>query len=297
MLPQTISIFSNTFSTYIIFGVLAVLAGLVVYWNEIRRDGFDEEGAFDLIFLCVGVGVLVGWLSSFNMVLVVLAVFACLYLISRYWSWSFYRISDILAISLSVGLFIMFLGSYLLQNTLVYLGISFLYFVGFLTLRKFRLMYKSGLVFTIFLLGHVFVGLNLYLILLTMGLVNLYLREKRNIMNTNLPAGFINNIRNLLKRKEKELNAEQKLLLEEDPYLSHGRTEDNEYLDDVHEDISKIEHDLRLSVTKDLKVRVRKALAMIKIGSYGICEVCKKPISKERLQAYPEATTCVEHSS
>ena len=46
------------------------------------------------------------------------------------------------------------------------------------------------------------------------------------------------------------------------------------------------------TVAGDLKeelVKVNKALKKIEEGKYGISEKTKKPISKERLEAYPEA--------
>jgi len=37
---------------------------------------------------------------------------------------------------------------------------------------------------------------------------------------------------------------------------------------------------------------INLALEKIKKGKYGICEKCKKPISLERLKAFPAARTC-----
>ncbi len=41
-------------------------------------------------------------------------------------------------------------------------------------------------------------------------------------------------------------------------------------------------------------VDVKLALSKIANGTYGICDNCKKPIEKERLEAYPAATTCLK---
>lgn len=41
-------------------------------------------------------------------------------------------------------------------------------------------------------------------------------------------------------------------------------------------------------------IQVRKALARIKLGSYGICEECGEMINTDRLMVYPEATICVK---
>lgn len=37
---------------------------------------------------------------------------------------------------------------------------------------------------------------------------------------------------------------------------------------------------------------IKLALEKIKNGKYGICEICKKPISHNRLEVFPEAKTC-----
>jgi RNA polymerase-binding transcription factor DksA len=41
---------------------------------------------------------------------------------------------------------------------------------------------------------------------------------------------------------------------------------------------------------------IRRARQRIADGTYGVCEVCGKPIPKERLEVRPWATRCVEHS-
>lgn len=41
--------------------------------------------------------------------------------------------------------------------------------------------------------------------------------------------------------------------------------------------------------------RVKRALARIDEGCYGVCEVCGAEIDPRRLRAAPQSTTCVEH--
>ncbi|MGW6553541.1 TraR/DksA family transcriptional regulator [Streptomyces sp. NPDC055051] len=36
------------------------------------------------------------------------------------------------------------------------------------------------------------------------------------------------------------------------------------------------------------------ALERLDAGTYGLCEVCGRPIGKARMQAFPRATLCVE---
>lgn len=41
-------------------------------------------------------------------------------------------------------------------------------------------------------------------------------------------------------------------------------------------------------------IDVKLALSKITNGTYGFCKNCNKPIEKERLEAYPAATTCIK---
>lgn len=43
----------------------------------------------------------------------------------------------------------------------------------------------------------------------------------------------------------------------------------------------------------DELAKIERALEMMEKGTYGICEECKKPISKERLYALPFARYCI----
>jgi DnaK suppressor protein len=43
----------------------------------------------------------------------------------------------------------------------------------------------------------------------------------------------------------------------------------------------------------DRRIQVERALERLDLGTYGQCEVCRKPISPERLEAFPAATCCV----
>lgn len=43
---------------------------------------------------------------------------------------------------------------------------------------------------------------------------------------------------------------------------------------------------------RDMLLQTERALTRIKMGTYGVCEICSKPIGKYRLQAFPRATLC-----
>lgn len=325
LIPQYLDIQNFRISTSVIFFGLSFFISLFVYWHETRRDGFEEERAFDLvlmstisalIFSRIAHGLLAGfklsvlfwhvvyfWRGGFNVWGALIGFAIPVIYFTRKWNWSVYRITDTLSAVSTMGLSILFLGLSIVNNNPNYVVLSFVYFILYILLTKIRTKYRSGLAASVFYAVNAMIWpaynrsyLPFAVVLFTMSLVNLYFREKRNPMKSNLPASFIEQIANILHKKEKQLDAEQSQLLSEDPNLMEGRDTVDEYLDDVQEDEIRTVHALRLQSVKNVKRQVRRALAKIKIGSYGICEVCGKEIGKERLMAYPEATTCVEHA-
>ncbi|MCX6716369.1 MAG: TraR/DksA C4-type zinc finger protein [Candidatus Taylorbacteria bacterium] len=69
---------------------------------------------------------------------------------------------------------------------------------------------------------------------------------------------------------------------------------------DENELADKIEfYEDNSAILKQLEIQynnVKKALAKISDGKYGICEVCGEAIEKARLEANPSAKTCKEDS-
>ncbi|MGC8970943.1 MAG: TraR/DksA C4-type zinc finger protein [bacterium] len=59
-----------------------------------------------------------------------------------------------------------------------------------------------------------------------------------------------------------------------------------------HENTLTVENILR-----DILNQIESALKRIEDRTYGICEICKKPIDEERLKAIPYATMCVRCKS
>ncbi|MFB7915028.1 TraR/DksA family transcriptional regulator [Streptomyces sp. NPDC056061] len=55
------------------------------------------------------------------------------------------------------------------------------------------------------------------------------------------------------------------------------------------------EHEMALAANaREMLDQTERALARLDAGTYGLCEVCGKPIGKARMQAFPRATLCVE---
>uniref|UniRef100_UPI003B63355C TraR/DksA family transcriptional regulator n=1 Tax=Streptomyces sp. NRRL S-118 TaxID=1463881 RepID=UPI003B63355C len=55
------------------------------------------------------------------------------------------------------------------------------------------------------------------------------------------------------------------------------------------------EHEMALAANARATLeQIEHALQRLDAGTYGLCEVCGKPIGKARMQAFPRATLCVE---
>ncbi|MFJ6013437.1 TraR/DksA family transcriptional regulator [Streptomyces sp. NPDC092952] len=55
------------------------------------------------------------------------------------------------------------------------------------------------------------------------------------------------------------------------------------------------EHEISLAANaQEMLDQTERALARLDAGTYGLCEICGKPIGKARMQAFPRATLCVE---
>jgi len=100
-----------------------------------------------------------------------------------------------------------------------------------------------------------------------------------------------------LERKKADLEHEFGIMKSEDSYNDPDRTVGNaEDADEAFEDTSHLETKLKEENATRALGLVEKALAKIDLGTYGLCEVGGEPIDEARLQAFPEATTCVDHA-
>ena len=327
-IPEYLFLWQYKIYTLFIFMAVGVLFSSFVVWFEGKRDGFDEEHLFDLFFLSIGVGLLTFfivyrpllnvnpgtvfvyvqyfWTLGFQIFGAFFLAMLPVYIFARMWKWSVFRILDIFAIAFCFGNTIPILGYILIYKRyeffVILSGLVLMYLIG-THLRVARL--NSGIIFSLFLLvasalGFLFLrnleNLIFYGILIVASAGNIYARKKSSMSKVNLPQNLINFVQQTLLKKRKNLKAEQKLLESEDPYLNPGRAQDNaENIDEaILEDGRKEVVDVRQDAISGTLVLIRKALAKIRIGNYGTCEICGKLIDPARLKAYPEATTCLD---
>lgn len=95
-------------------------------------------------------------------------------------------------------------------------------------------------------------------------------------------------------KRNKELKKEEELLVKSDPLMQEESDDRSESAESTAVDVQKTIQDARLSLVQSARLEIRKALAKVRIGTYGICEVCKKPIDLARLKAFPQATKCFD---
>lgn len=109
-----------------------------------------------------------------------------------------------------------------------------------------------------------------------------------------LPARLLEPIGRFLEAELLRLKRTKKELNEADPFSDETRTTENSLEEDLDEQIEHFDKEVKVRFLTKRMVQLRKALTRIKIGKYGICEVCGKLIDTERLSINPEATTCVK---
>lgn len=91
------------------------------------------------------------------------------------------------------------------------------------------------------------------------------------------------------------LEKRKKEIAETDPFNDTSRLDDNAAIDaDAAEQIEHMNVSaLKSSIDRSL-IQIRKALARVRVGKYGICERCGKMIDTDRLMIMPETTVCME---
>jgi len=109
------------------------------------------------------------------------------------------------------------------------------------------------------------------------------------------PSSLLSPVGSFLKSRLHDLKKKKNVIAEEDPFANKSRVSDNASPDaDAAEQFG---HARTSAIREQLDrkiVQTKKALALIKLGTYGICEDCGKMIDTDRLMVYPEATQCAK---
>jgi RNA polymerase-binding transcription factor DksA len=101
------------------------------------------------------------------------------------------------------------------------------------------------------------------------------------------PIGaFLTNQLQTLERRRARLDNDDPFLTGREDSLASPDTNASEQFGHARIEAVRNQLDKRI-------IQVRKALAQVKVGSYGTCERCGKMIDTDRLMVFPEATLCV----
>lgn len=107
------------------------------------------------------------------------------------------------------------------------------------------------------------------------------------------PATLLEPIKKFLEVEIAKLKRTEKKIKSGDPFGDVTRLNENSVEEDVSEQVGHFETQVKASFIKKQLVQLRKALTMIKIGRYGVCESCGKMIDTDRLAIRPETTVCI----
>lgn len=244
--------------------------------------------------------------------------------------WSAWKIGDMIAPALAIFQAVLFLGFWVEQKTLwplmVFGGFVILYFfIRFLKKRHFgssarffelkrlnKLTFTGGL-FYVYLTGSSVIAIlflafhaNLdsafwrfqiafYLVILIVS----FFGVRRQLGKRKFKVKAFKGIKDKLLRRSKEIKKVEKDIVQKDPFMQEAQ-EGFRNLDEEGDEVADLQQHKDLEAQKKLLNQegkeIEETLEKIKEGKYGICEVCGKKISKARLEAYPTATTCIEHA-
>ncbi|PIU32980.1 hypothetical protein COT04_02545 [Candidatus Shapirobacteria bacterium CG07_land_8_20_14_0_80_39_12] len=109
------------------------------------------------------------------------------------------------------------------------------------------------------------------------------------------PLKILRPVADFLTQEVLRLERKKKDIVEEDPFVDSRRISDNASPDtDAVEQISHAKAKALENQINRKLIQIKKALTMIKIGKYGLCEKCGKMIDTDRLMIMPETTLCVK---
>lgn len=120
-------------------------------------------------------------------------------------------------------------------------------------------------------------------------------KKTSNKSVVSFPASLLVPVRAFLSDRLKKLQKTKKEVSKQDPFKNKGRIDNNASPDTDAEE--QFGHARTSAIKDELNkkiIQTKKALTMIKIGKYGICEDCGKMIDTDRLMIYPETTLCTE---
>lgn len=111
------------------------------------------------------------------------------------------------------------------------------------------------------------------------------------------PKNILEPLRSFLVSEKERLRRTKKRLEKEDPFngLWNNREADDAAIDaEVSEQVDHDQVEAEKQEASRALIMVKKTLARIRIGRYGVCEKCKRMIDTDRLAINPTAEYCMD---
>ncbi len=109
------------------------------------------------------------------------------------------------------------------------------------------------------------------------------------------PSKLMEPVKTFLQDQLHKLEKTKKVISKEDPFKDSGRLNNNASPDtDAEEQFGHARTSALKEQIDRRIIQTKKALTMIKIGKYGICEDCGNMIDTDRLMVNPDATLCAK---
>lgn len=108
------------------------------------------------------------------------------------------------------------------------------------------------------------------------------------------PQSILKPVADFLRQELDKLKKQKKEAVRSDIIRDPGRLSSNSLEEDVDEQLSHQNTQMRVGILGKQIVQVRKALSRLKLGKYGVCESCGQMIDTDRLSVYPETTLCLK---
>jgi DnaK suppressor protein len=118
---------------------------------------------------------------------------------------------------------------------------------------------------------------------------------KKKKQKFTFPQAVLEPVKTFLTEELNKITKQVAQVEKDDPFANEDRVNENAKPD--MEADEQFGHARAKAISGQLNkkiIQIKKALARVKVGQYGICEKCGKFINTKRLMVYPETTKCVK---
>jgi len=118
---------------------------------------------------------------------------------------------------------------------------------------------------------------------------------KKKKQKFTFPQAVLEPVKTFLTEELNKITKQVAQVEKDDPFANEDRVNENAKPD--MEADEQFGHARAKAISGQLNkkiIQIKKALARIKVGQYGICEKCGQFINTKRLMVYPETTKCVK---